>query len=61
LRLNEIVPLSSGATTIHSLNTGVEHAVIFVDDADKTMVTPIGAEIRYHQHFAPRGTNFPSS
>jgi diaminopimelate epimerase len=30
---------------------------MFVDDADKTMVTPIGAEIRYHHHFAPRGTN----
>src|SRR5688572_14821203 len=28
LRLNESVPLSSGVTTIHSLNTGVEHAVI---------------------------------
>ncbi|MEO5802315.1 MAG: diaminopimelate epimerase, partial [Verrucomicrobiota bacterium] len=42
LRLNESVPLKSGALTIHSLNTGVEHAVIFVEDADKTMVSPIG-------------------
>lgn len=57
LRLNESICLSSGVTTIHSLNTGVEHAVIFVDDADKTMVSPIGSEIRYHKHFAPRGTN----
>jgi diaminopimelate epimerase len=57
MRLNEMVSLTSGATTIHSLNTGVEHAVIFVDDADKTMVSPIGSEIRYHKHFAPRGTN----
>jgi diaminopimelate epimerase len=57
LRLNESVSLSSGVATIHSLNTGVEHAVIFVDDADKTMVSPMGSEIRYHKHFAPRGTN----
>jgi diaminopimelate epimerase len=57
LRLNESVPLSNGTMMIHSLNTGVEHAVIFVDDADKTMVSPIGSEIRYHKHFAPRGTN----
>jgi diaminopimelate epimerase len=57
LRLNETVPLSGGATTIHSLNTGVEHAVIFVEDADKAMVTSIGSEIRFHSHFAPRGTN----
>ncbi len=57
LRLNESVPLKTGATTIHSLNTGVEHAVIFVDDADKAMVQPLGSEIRYHKHFAPRGTN----
>jgi diaminopimelate epimerase len=28
-----------------------------VADADKAMVQNLGAEIRYHQHFAPRGTN----
>ncbi|HZO85943.1 MAG TPA: diaminopimelate epimerase [Verrucomicrobiae bacterium] len=42
---------------IHSLNTGVPHAVIFVPDADKAMVQQLGAEIRYHPHFAPQGTN----
>ena len=42
---------------IHSLNTGVPHAVIFVPDADKAMVQQLGAEIRYHPHFAPKGTN----
>lgn len=57
LRLNENVPLSTGAQTIHSLNTGVPHAVIFVPDADKAMVQQLGAEIRRHAHFAPRGTN----
>ena len=57
LRLNESVSLKTGLTTIHSLNTGVPHAVVFVDDADQAMVQPIGAEVRFHSHFAPRGTN----
>lgn len=57
LRLNETVFLKSGATIIHSLNTGVPHAVVFVEDADQAMVQPTGAEVRHHPHFAPRGTN----
>src|ERR1043166_4796141 len=57
LRLNEHVLLSIGQQTIHSLNTGVPHAVLFVPDADKAMVQQLGPEIRRHTHFAPRGTN----
>jgi diaminopimelate epimerase len=57
LRLNESVALSTGTETIHSLNTGVPHAVLFVPDADKAMVMQLGPEIRRHAHFAPRGTN----
>jgi diaminopimelate epimerase len=57
LRLNEAIPLSTGKTEIHSLNTGVPHAVLFVPDADKAMVTTLGPEVRRHTHFAPRGTN----
>ncbi len=57
LRLRQQVPLSAGPTEIHSLDTGVPHAVLFVPEADKAMVQPLGAEIRRHPHFAPRGTN----
>jgi diaminopimelate epimerase len=57
LQLRLQVPLSGGPAEIHSLNTGVPHAVLFVPDADKAMVLPLGAEIRHHPHFAPRGTN----
>jgi diaminopimelate epimerase len=57
LRLNETVALSTGRETLHSLNTGVPHAVLFVEDADQTMVRELGREIRRHAHFAPRGTN----
>ncbi len=57
LRLNEAVPSSTGPLTIHSLNTGVPHAVVYVPDADQAMVQALGREIRFHEHFKPRGTN----
>jgi diaminopimelate epimerase len=57
LKLDEQVSLSTGTTTIHSLNTGVPHAVLYVPDADKAMVLSLGPEIRRHLHFGPRGTN----
>jgi diaminopimelate epimerase len=57
LRLRQQVKLSIGPTEIHSLNTGVPHAVLFVPDADQAMVLPLGPEIRHHPHFAPKGTN----
>jgi diaminopimelate epimerase len=57
MRLNETIPTAAGKLTVHSLNTGVPHAIIFVPDADKAMVQQLGAEVRYHQHFKPRGAN----
>jgi len=57
LRLNDELELNAGPEQIHSLNTGVPHAVLFVPDADRAMVSALGREIRNHAHFAPRGTN----
>jgi diaminopimelate epimerase len=57
LRLAEAVTLQAGPAEIHSVNTGVPHAILFVKDADHAMVQPLGSEIRYHKHFAPKGTN----
>jgi diaminopimelate epimerase len=57
LRLGEQVSLSDGPKSIHSINTGVPHAVLFVPDADKAMVQQLGSEIRHHRHFSPTGTN----
>ena len=57
LKLSQKVSLSSGTETIHSVNTGVPHAVLFVSDSDKAMVQSLGPEIRFHQQFAPKGTN----
>ena len=57
LRVNERLALSTGAEVVHSIDTGVPHAVLFVTDTDKAMVTQLGPEIRRHPRFAPRGTN----
>jgi diaminopimelate epimerase len=57
LRLHQQMPLSGGSQVLHSLNTGVPHAVLFVADADQASVRQLGAEIRHHPHFAPDGTN----
>ena len=57
LALNETIQTSDGEKTVHSLNTGVPHAVLFVDEADAAMVSSLGEEIRFHEHFAPAGTN----
>jgi len=43
--------------TAHHLNTGVPHTVLFVDDVAPIDVKSIGRVIRYHEAFAPRGTN----
>ena len=42
---------------IHFINTGVPHAVVFVDDLENLDVIKHGSAIRYHQQFAPAGTN----
>lgn len=57
LRLGEVVKVAGDNLMVHSINTGVPHAVIFVPDADKAMVQQLGSEIRYHEHFKPKGTN----
>ncbi len=56
-RLNIAVPLPSGDLTAHYVNTGVPHAVIFVDDLAGVDLPGTGAAVRYHDLFRPRGTN----
>jgi diaminopimelate epimerase len=42
---------------LDSIDTGVPHAVVFVDDLDNCDICNYGRKIRYHEYFAPRGTN----
>lgn len=57
LRLGDTLDVAGEKLTVHSLNTGVPHAVVFVDDLEKVDVRKLGAGLRYHPHFAPKGTN----
>lgn len=57
LVVEQKISLRDGTQTVHSINTGVPHAVLFVEDADTAMVGSMGAEVRRHRHFAPKGTN----
>jgi diaminopimelate epimerase len=51
------LPVRGRDLEVHFLNTGVPHAVVFVDDLENTDVCADGAALRYHEAFAPRGTN----
>ena len=42
---------------VHSVNTGVPHAVVVVEDLEGTPIREWGAALRYHEAFAPKGTN----
>lgn len=45
--------------TLHvdCIDTGVPHAVIFVEGLDLIDIETIGRQVRYHRKFAPAGTN----
>jgi diaminopimelate epimerase len=65
LRMSQPKDLALGATldvggipmTVHFVNTGVPHAVVPVENLEKVDIRKSGAAIRYHAHFAPKGTN----
>ena len=56
-RFDRQVEVAGQLFMVHSVDTGVPHAVIFVDDIDATDVVALGRELRYHPVFAPAGTN----
>lgn len=53
---NEL-PLDAQTLLLHTINTGVPHAVIFVDDLEHPKHMEIAKTIRYHSAFHPQGTN----
>ena len=57
LRLDYSIDLKSGPLTVSSVNTGVPHVVVMEDSVEEVDVFGLGREIRYHQAFAPAGTN----
>ncbi|MFQ5578974.1 MAG: diaminopimelate epimerase [Nitrospiria bacterium] len=57
LHLNVDLEVNGEKERVHSVNTSVPHAVYFVDDTDKVDLVSLGSATRYHEHFAPKGTN----
>lgn len=56
-RFNQPLMVHGKSTEAHSVNTGVPHAVLFVDNPDAAMVQEWGREIRFHEIFQPGGAN----
>ncbi len=57
MELNLEIPLKGGKYKLHKINTGVPHAVSFVDNLQEVDIKGLGSQIRYHPHFQPEGTN----
>lgn len=57
LVLGAELDLAGETYTVHSVNTGVPHAVLFVDDLVGVDIRKLGSATRFHDHFAPAGTN----
>lgn len=56
-RLDLSVEWQDRILPVHSVHTGVPHAVCFVEDLAQTDVAALGAFLRRHALFAPDGTN----
>ncbi len=50
-------PIEIEEAVLYVVNTGVPHAVIFVDDLDKIEIGEWGRHFRFHPFFAPDGVN----
>lgn len=57
LCLNKTIEIEGQPFSLHCVNTGVPHAVVFVDDLESVDVWKFGRAVRFHQAFAPAGTN----
>lgn len=49
--------VEGGSFSVASVNTGVPHVVVRVEDLEKALVDQHGRAIRYHEDYAPAGTN----
>ena len=57
LRTGMPLSLAGGTLTVHSIDTGVPHAVVSVPDVEGIDVVALGREIRHHPAFSPAGAN----
>ncbi|MBW2015144.1 MAG: diaminopimelate epimerase, partial [Deltaproteobacteria bacterium] len=57
LKMDYTIDLNNRSLILSSVNTGVPHAAVVEDTIDTIDVVKVGREIRYHDRFAPAGTN----
>jgi diaminopimelate epimerase len=57
VKLNYPIQLEDNEIFISSVNTGVPHAVVLVDDVNRVHVEELGRTIRYHKAFGEKGSN----
>jgi len=57
IKLDIPIKINSRPLKLNFINTGVPHAVIFVEGIDKIDVVDLGRQIRYHKAFLPEGAN----
>ncbi len=57
LKIDLQLKVSGRRLKVNFINTGVPHAVVFVQGLEKIDVDRIGREIRFHKQFKPAGAN----
>jgi diaminopimelate epimerase len=57
IKTNIAIPGEIPSGTVHYIDTGVPHVVLFMDDLENIDIIGIGKRLRHHQLFQPRGTN----
>jgi diaminopimelate epimerase len=57
LRTGIALGLGDADLPVHFINTGVPHTIVFTDDVKDVSVSEMGRAIRFHESFAPEGTN----
>ena len=57
LEIDYDLPVESGMVQVGSVNTGVPHVVMTVEELETVDVVGLGREIRNHDFYSPAGTN----
>lgn len=57
LEWNKIITVNDSPLTVHWLDTGVPHAVLFVEDLHNPTWMSLAPKIRFHKTFGPKGVN----
>jgi len=57
VQMHRQITVDDETILLHTVDTGVPHAVLFVDDIAQVDVCTRGSRIRHHETFMPAGTN----